>query len=58
MKSPCCQSISITPVRRVEVSVTLMRGDKGERGDRGPKGDKGDTPEVTAISKSDIAKLF
>lgn len=58
MNSPCCQQVQVTPARRVEVSVTLMRGDKGDKGDRGEKGDKGDTPEIAAISQGDIAKLF
>lgn len=47
--------------RRVEVGVSLMRGEKGLKGDtgpQGPKGDKGDTVEYNPIAYTDIDIMF
>lgn len=55
MSNSCCQQVQVTPCRRVEVAVTVMRGEKGSKGD---KGEKGDSMVVEAITEGDIAKLF
>lgn len=61
MSNSCCQQVQVTPRRRVEVAVTVMRGEKGSKGDKGDKGDKGekgDSMVVETITEGDIAKLF